>query len=386
MSLSHALHPPSPVEVAIGGRAHTARIRHKSPKKTMNPKESPINDDSSKHQSITIELPTPPKTAPIQSPRIHKILSEKDQFFSNIDKYLEEQLKEEPSDADKLHVYKKCFDYLCKDFVLIRPLLERIKKEYDNYANNLIERKRQIVTDSELSFAAEDSYSVIVTQLRNAKNKEFKIMKDEAEKKLDALTELRLQRSSLIKSFEQLTEKNNLLNEQLNMEKSKILEMTVQNENLKAEAKITKMERKEHKKTILSLEETLDKASTGVKSLVENKTNITQKIDTISQYKQQISDEVEQLRRMKEENENLLIEKTRKVADLERERTNNTEKLRSITQRNAQNETKMRAMLNEIGIMGEDQTPINELYVRLVKRNRRQSIEEMHTPEPPPQE
>ena len=380
MNTQQNLHPPSPIELGMGRRARTARIR-KSPRRSANiSQERLILDQEGKSKSCTFDIPTPPNTAPILSPRAHKVLTEKEQFFADIDKYLEDQLSKEPSDADKLHVYKKCFDYLCNDFVLIRPLLERIKKEYDRVGNSLIERKRQIITDNELSFAAEDSYSLTVTQLRNAKNKEFKEIKEEIDKKLDALTELRLQRSSYLKTLEQLEAKNKLLNDQLNTEKAKILDMTIQNENLKSEAKITKSEIKEHKKTILALQQDLDKASTGVNQLTNSKNEILHKIDTITNYKQQLTEEVNQLKKQKDDNENFLLEKSRKVNDMEKERVNNTEKLRSITERNAQNETKMRSMLNDLGIIGDEKTPLPDLYIRLIKRNRK-AIQEEPTPQ-----
>ena len=383
MSFQQNLHPPSPIEIGMGRRARTARIR-KSPRRSANiSQERLILNETGKSKSLTFDIPIPPSTAPIQSPRAHKVLTEKEQFFADIDKYLEDQLNQEPSDADKLHVYKKCFDFLCSDFVLIRPLLVRIKKEYDRVANGLIERKRQILTDHELSFASEDSYSLTVTQLRNAKNKEFREIKEQIDKKLDALTELRLQRSSYMKTLEQLQEKNRLLNDQLNTEKAKILDITIQNENLKSEAKITKSEIKEHKKTILALQVDLDKASTGVNQLTNSKNDVTNKIQSISNYKQQLIEEVTKLKQQKEENENILLEKTRKVNDMEKERVNNTEKLRSITERNAQNETKIRSMLNDIGIIGDEKTPLPELYIRLIKRNRKAIQEE---PPPPPVE
>ena len=318
---------------------------------------------------IEIKIPEPPKTAPASSPRAKRPLTEKELFFKDINKFLADQFTVETSDSDKIHVYKKCFDFLCTEFALCRPLLERIKKEYDTVAKELLERKREIVIDSELSFAAEDSYSNIVTEMRNVKNKEFKVMKEEADKKLDIMTELRLHRSSLLKTIEQLENKRIELKEKLKNERDMIGDIIIKNNNLKQEARVSKMEAENHIKTLNDLLGDLDKASIGAEQLQESKDKLVVDLKDLNEKKKNLIEEISLLKKEQEENSNRLKEDIRTIDNLEKERANNTEKLRSVTERNAQNETKMREMLKEIEIENEEAL-LENLFKQLLDKSR----------------
>lgn len=367
--------PPRPVEIGMGPRSRTARSSRKS---LSSPPESPreiiqdqnkakteniILSETAKSEGIHVHLPEPPAAEESIRPRR---FSARQQFLNDIDGYLSRELSKASSDADRIYVYKRAFDFLESEFQLCRPLLDRIKKQYDETSAALLARKRELVADSSTIADAEDSYADFVTQMRKARNQEFKEMQIESEHLLDELTELRLQRSSLMKDLDKLKSQNAELTTLEKSQLENIADYNAKLQILQDDIKITERDTTEVRKNLISLEEKLEKTNTSTKDLENTHNQLLQKIEAMKQKKLEAEQRLSVAQSQLSESEKKLIEVDRNITSLERDKSNNIQKLQSMTERQNKVEDKMRSMLADIGIKDDNKT-IAELIKMLAK-------------------
>lgn len=127
--------------------------------------------------------------------------------------FLSTELAKSHSDADRVFVYQRAFDLISREFQICRPLLERIKKQYDDMSQALLTKKRMSTTTEVSATTTEDRLSEELSQLRRAKAQEYQNKKRESERLIDEMTSLRLRRSELLKSCDVLEKRRRQLKE-----------------------------------------------------------------------------------------------------------------------------------------------------------------------------
>jgi chromosome segregation ATPase len=123
---------------------------------------------------------------------------------STLDAFLDKELFDAHSDSDRVFVYQRAFDFLSSQFLFCRPLLQRIRHHYDVMSKSLLNKKRETVMSETDESRADDSYTEIVSRVKRIKTQEFVAVRADAEKLLDELTALRLQRLELLNQLESL--------------------------------------------------------------------------------------------------------------------------------------------------------------------------------------
>lgn len=355
---------PRPIDIGMGPRPKTARTprnNKKSPPETPRAEVLETPPISARSEPLRVHLPEEPAS---EEPTRPRKFSQRQQFLNDIDGYLARELSKASSDADRIYVYKRAFDFLESEFQLCRPLLDRIKKQYDETSAALLARKRELVADSSEIVDAEDSYADFVTQMRKARNQEFKEMELESEHLLDELTELRLQRSSLMKDLDKLKQQNTELTALEKSQLDNIAEINSKLQILQDDIKITERETNEVKRNLVSLEDKLEKTNLSTRDLQSTHESILRKIEELKSKKIESENQLNAAKERCSNSEKQLIEVDRNIAALEREKQNNLQKYQSMTERQHKSEEKMRSMLADIGIK-DDSKPLIELIKML---------------------
>jgi chromosome segregation ATPase len=199
-------------------------------------------------------------------------------FLAQIEAFLSQELAASHSDADRIDVYQRAFDLLAQEFQLCRPLLERIKQQYDEMERSLLVKKRAIMTDASSVSAAEDNFSEQVNRMRRARIQEFSKRRQETEALLDEMTALRVQRSELLQQVAQLEEKKEELKtiEQVNSEKMTQVNNRVH--ELLDEIKQMEHEIGETKKEITALDDKIEKTMVSSDDLIQSEMQLTREL------------------------------------------------------------------------------------------------------------
>ena len=204
-------------------------------------------------------------------------------FSKRIESFLTTSLENAHSDSDRIFVYQRAFDMLAGEFQLCRPLLERIKQQYDTVSRKLLAKKREISTDTSSISAAEENFSEAVSQLRRARAQEFAQNRAESEKLLDRMTELRLERSELLKQIEALVTRREEL-QQCEVEFEEQIAAT--NEKVEAmteEVRKTEGDVRDAKKAVKDLKEEIGKAGTASADLASKAESLKTELGSLEQ-------------------------------------------------------------------------------------------------------
>lgn len=268
-------------------------------------------------------------------------------FLGHVDIFLDRELATAKSDADKVYVYQRAFDYLTQEFNLCKPLLQRIKQEYDKIASGLIAKKRVIMTDSSSVSAAEDAFSEMVNKMRRARTQEFTKRRQETEKLLDEMTQLRCQRSELQHELETLQAQRKELKTVEKNHSEKMTQMNSKLHELLDNIKQVEVETSASKREIFQLEDKIEKTVISSQDLVQSDQALGEELAELGRVEEGLKQD---LARVNEENKGLdvqLQELHKELLTLTRENVDASERLKSIKDRRQKNDAKMRTMLAE---------------------------------------
>lgn len=268
-------------------------------------------------------------------------------FLEQLQAFLNRENAAVHSNSDRVNVYKRAFEFLINEFTLCRPLISRIKQQYDEMSSNLLEKHREMVVDSSSVTQNEDQFSELVNQMRRAKAKEFKKCHEDSEKLLDEMTDLRLQRSELLKQLEEIeTQKRELKS----VEAAHAESMQVNNAELhdiNSEVKQIENEKNDLDLVLMNLEDKIEQIRCSEKELNEKdglmKNELAGVLQIENEKKQILDEKMDQLRKL----EIVVQDMNKDVIGLQREKKSAEEKLESNKQRKTNNEVKIREMLKE---------------------------------------
>lgn len=135
-------------------------------------------------------------------------ISRSERFYSELKTFIDTELSYSRNDSNRIFVYKQAFDTLIQEFQLCRPILERIKKNYDELSNELLHTKTNIRVEESTSMEiTDDTFDEIVNSMKRIKEKEIKKSEMKADELLDKMTQLRVSKSDLTKELEAVESK-----------------------------------------------------------------------------------------------------------------------------------------------------------------------------------
>lgn len=290
-----------------------------------------------------------------------------DQHQNNksIDKFLNTELSYANNDSDKLFAYQKAFDMLLNEFQICRPLLSRIKKQYDMISNELISKKRELSLNAASTSSSEDILSDSIDELRKVRTHEFAQKKNESESLLDQMTQLRIKRSELLQQLSNLTEKDNDLSNSDNFSTDKIIEMNTKIIEISDFIKSTESASRLKRKQIDELHDEISKTQQSKDELAEK--------DQFFQSQNLLLEKEEnelQLNIKKMDHENTELSKEisdlqNKTETLNKKKKDANIKLKFVEIGHKSNEDKLRNLLKETDIDIDPDLPIEELLSKI---------------------
>ncbi|OHS97100.1 hypothetical protein TRFO_09665 [Tritrichomonas foetus] len=310
----------------------TERIAPPSKPRTMNPRSARPNQRHQVPYSARAVRPTPP-------------IQREKTFLEQIEAFLKKENAAAHSDADRVYVYKRAFEFLSNEFTLCKPLINRIKQQYDEMSASLLEKHREMIVDSSSVTQNEDQFSELVNKMRRSKAKEFKKCHEESEKLLDEMTDLRLQRSELLKQLEEIETQKRELKSVAAAHAEQLQEKNDELQCITIDVKEIEIEKTELSGIIEGLEDKIDKIRCSEEELKEKDEfmkNELSKIKKIEDEKRDILDDKKSLLRKLD----LQVQDMNKdVIGLQREKKIAEERLESNKQRKENNEARIREML-----------------------------------------
>lgn len=293
--------------------------------------------------------------------------SNENTFLQKIDTFLETELADAHSDADKVNVYQRAFGLLCDEFQTCRPLLERIKQQYDLMSSKLIARKREIITDTSSVSTAEDNFSEMINKMRRARTREFAEAHEESDRLLDEMTNLRLQRSELMKELESLQAQRTELKAVEASHSQKMAEINSHLHELMDEIVYTDNQTNKAQKEIETLQEKIGKTRESAEDLQRTNDTLDKELAELLEEENSLKKDLEASTKESSSIDLQLIELHKELSGLEREKADALEKLHVAESRQKKSTDKMREMLKDIE--DDPNVPILDIIKRLIENH-----------------
>ena len=268
------------------------------------------------------------------------------------------------SSADRIYIYQRAFDFLLAEFQFCRPLLCKIRKQYDLAASNALNKKRELEIGAMNVYDAEENYNELITQMRKEKKHEFTELKQKSNEYIQQLIELRLDKSSLQKDVEALDKKYNDLFNMNKIQTETIADLSIKVQLFQDDISAIIKDSIECKKKHTALSDKYAETSSSAADLNKLYNNLLGELDKLVKEKEDKKREVEITEKELIDTENELLDLKRKISDTETDTTQALSKLRNMKQRQTAVEIKMRQMLREAGI-ADDSISVPELIEKL---------------------
>lgn len=285
--------------------------------------------------------------------RTNQPIIQEQNFLEQLQTFIKNETANAHSDSDRVNVYKRAFDKLISEFTQCRPLICKIKQQYDEMSSNLLERHRENMTDSSSVTQNEDQFSELVNKMRRAKAKEFKQCNEESEKLLDEMTELRLQRSDLLKQLDEIATQKRELKSVAEAHYELLHERNSEFHDISAITKQIENQKIDLSELISGLEENIEKIKCSEEELNEKDAMMKKKLEEIQKVEDEkkaiLDDKLNQLHKLDVEVQDM----NKDVIGLQREKKAAEERLENNKKRKESNETKIREMLSQYNKRGD---------------------------------
>ena len=292
-----------------------------------------------------------PESAPYTpSPRRHL-----QRAGQRIEDYLDENLPNAHSYADRLFVYQQAFDLLINEFQNCRSVVESIKRYYDYRATELLNKYRKHVTEEVSESSADEHYNDVVNKLRYAKNHEFADFKAESEKRIDDLTELRIKNIEYQKQIESSTNELETCKKENEYRAQQIKGFISRTEKYEDDYNTVTQECSELRKQIDSLQGEVDTIRNSINILTESSNKTLEENKTMDNEFKTNEDELNAIEQEKKESLQLISDLRSSNIELDMKNEAMDTKIEAQKSRIATLEKQLRDRLKD------QKTPLNEL-------------------------
>ena len=359
--------PPLPVELGMGRKRKTRRRAKRQQEndnfgenfidqnfyisKDLEEREQNFSPKSPKQQNDArrVKMPEEPKEKPEKKPPRAKKISQKTYFEEHIEKFIERELQFACSDSDRIYVFQRAFDFLLGEFQQRRALLSRIKQEYDEIARNLLTEKRKMETQMLTEFDAEENYNEVLTKMRKAKKIEFREKKEEADKYMDKLLELRVDKSNLTKELDKLERKNHDMEQIYKIQHEKTSDVAIKYQLLLDDITNTTKDIQDQITEISQLNCTLDETTGSADDMRKKYTLLLAELDMKQNEKEEIVNRAIEQEQIVAQLEAELEEVGKDIVKLDMDKAQALEQAKRTKERNVQTDSKMRQLLKDSG-------------------------------------
>jgi chromosome segregation ATPase len=272
-----------------------------------------------------------------------------------MDEFLETSLSQAQNETDRFFIYQRAFDYVTGEFQVCRPLLERIKKSYDEVTRSLFARRRQMLIDTSSISIAEDTLTEVIGRFRRARTEEFSQTQAESERLLDVMTTLRLQRSELLKQLETFNQRNadlRRISDECDVETQNL---NTQLRDILDEIHFAGQEQQTAQDQLVVFKTKLAITEKSTKDLEDQEKSLIDELETLRTEERKSESQIARFKEETEQAERNIIEMKRKMDALDVEKTTAEVRLREAMALNRQLEMDIRKVLQD------DSTPIAEL-------------------------
>ena len=284
-----------------------------------------------------------PESAPYTpSPRRHT-----QRAGQRIEDFLDENLPNAHSYADRLFVYQQAFDLLINEFQHCRSVVESIKRYYDYMATELLNKHRKHVTEEVSESSADEHYNDVVNKLRYAKNHEFADFKAESEKRIDDLTALRIKNIELTKQIESSSNELETLKKENEYRAQQIKGFIARTEQYEEDYNQITQVCSELRQQVDSLQNEIDTVRNSMNILTESSTKTKEENDEMDKEFQANADELAALEQEKKDSLQLISDLKSSNIELDMKNEAMATKLEAQKNRIATLEKQLRDRLND---------------------------------------
>lgn len=282
-----------------------------------------------------------------------------------IENFLATELSHARSDSDKLFAYQKAFDILLNEFQICRPLLSKIKKQYDTISGELISKKRELSLNTVSDSSPEDVFPESINELRKVRTKEFTQKKSESESLLDQMTQLRMRRSELIQQFDNLKQKDDDLSMSDSFTTDQIIDMSSKIIEMNDFIKSTENSSLCKKNQIDELHNEISKTEQSKEELIDKDEYFQSQILLLEKEENELHSRIKKMEHENSEMSKNIVDLQNKTETLNKKKKDANIKLEFVEISYKSSEDKLRRLIKDSGIDIDADLPIDELLSKI---------------------
>lgn len=291
------------------------------------------------------------------------------QTNDSIDKFLATEIPHAYSDSDKMFVYQKAFDFLINEFQICKPLLSRIKKQYDMMCTDLIAKKRELSFNNISISSSEDIFPDTINEIRNVRMHEFAQKKSESEQLLDQMTKLRIKRSELLQQFENLTMKDNELSASDSTSTEKIIELNSKISDINDFIKSTENSTLMKKKQLDDLNDEISRTQQSKDELAEKDQYFQSQICILEKEEKELQINIDRMDQINLELSKEITDLQNRAETLNKKKNSVSDKLKYIEISYQSKEDELRNLIKESDLDIDSNLPIEEILSKIYELN-----------------
>lgn len=292
--------------------------------------------------------------------------SRSSRFYSELKSYIETELSYSRNDSDRIFTYKLAFDRLLQEFQLCRPMLERIKKNYDEISADLLYKKSNIrVESSSSNELTEDTFDEIVNNMKRSNEKEIKQYETITDELLEQMTQLRVKKLELSKELNLIESRREDLKLVNKVQKEKIYEVQNNIFQTSSEILIKKDKTITIQQEIKKLEEKLSESQSSLQELLEQDQTLEKELNDLITTENGNSETLKSILNEQKELDTKIADLENENWELQKQNRLIIQKYEDIKQRKENSDDKIRECLSKYDNNIED--PIIDIIRRLAK-------------------
>ena len=268
-------------------------------------------------------------------------------YYQELLGFIDREMEIARNDSDRVFVYKQAFETLLLEFQACKPVLERIKNNYDTMSSSLIQQKHNIRVNDVPDNLNEDTYTEVVHSLKRSKVKEFKSRQEETEKLLDEMTQLRLEKLQLSNDLKSIIEQKDEITMVEENQENLIYEYNTRIHNALDEIKTKDAQTTIMLRKIDKLEDKLSKAKISNQELEDRNNILKGKLDDLKSNENELQDKLSQLLDDNKNSDANIENLEKEIWELRKRLNNITQRCNGIKERKNHSDRIMREMLKK---------------------------------------
>ncbi|OHT06391.1 hypothetical protein TRFO_05590 [Tritrichomonas foetus] len=268
-------------------------------------------------------------------------------FYHQIREFLDNELSYAHSDSDRIFAYKRAFDTLLQEFQACRPILAKIKQNYDQLSTSLIQKKRSARVNSSSKTINDDTFAEMVNNMRRSRDRDFQKREIETEKLLEEMTQLRIEKSDLTKEIQAIVDRQNEIKVVEETQSDIIFEENTKIHNYLDEIKTKDAKSNELQRKIAKLEEKYSQTQSSSQELTDRDNDLLMKLTAVKKIENELETDINNILNEQETLDSKITELEKEIWVLQKENNAICQKHEGIKQRKSHSDRIMRELLSK---------------------------------------